>query len=295
MGTAVTRWIAALAIATLMMGALLATAARAAPALWAVRDADSTIYIFGTMHVLKPGAAWRTDRFDRAFAESREVVLEVAGLDDPLAMMPMVRSHGLDPAGSLSAKLEPADRERLALAIATSGLPAATVERMRPWLAAAALAGAPIRRAGYDPRSGVEMLLTAEAIAAGKALVGLETPEQQMRFMADRPEAEQLDALRRTLIQLDDAQAKLDALNAAWLAGDQARLGAGVLAARGGRGAAFDEVIRTNRNRAWADAIKDKLAGAGVTLVAVGAGHLIGPDSLLDELAVRGVPVERLQ
>jgi uncharacterized protein YbaP (TraB family) len=223
------------------------------------------------------------------------LVLEVADDDKAAAMAPIVRAHGLDPAGGLSSKLEPRDRERLAAAIAASGIPAASIERMRPWLAAAALAAAPILKAGFDPRTGVEMELTTEARAGAKPIVGLETVEQQLRFVAERPEAEQIAALRRMLAQLDDTKAKLEALREAWLSGDQARLGALIVDARQGRDAGFDEVIRTGRNRAWASAIEAKLAGAGTSFVAVGAGHMIGPESLLDELVARGVRVERLQ
>ena len=58
---------------------------------------------------------------------------------------------------------------------------------MRPWLAGLTLAVAPLLKAGMDPARGVDKLLKAQMLAAGKPVDGLETAEQQIRFLADLP------------------------------------------------------------------------------------------------------------
>lgn len=273
----------------------LATPAAAAPALWVIKDADSTIYLFGTVHLLKPGIDWRTPKLDSALAESPELTLEVMGMDDPAAILPLIRAHGLDPTSRLSDKLAPADRPRLAAAAQLMGMPPQALEPMKPWLAALTLTVAPIQKAGYDPKSGVELILLGEAKAAGRKVDSLETAEQQIRFFADFPEATQLDFLEATLDDVDEAAAQLDAMVAAWQAGDVAAFETLMLAEmRTGYPGLYD-VLLASRNRAWAEAIKTKLAGSGVSFIAVGAGHLAGPDSVQAELAKRGIAVERLQ
>lgn len=272
-----------------------ATPAAAAPALWVVKDADSTIYLFGTVHLLKPGLDWRSPRLDSALAESPELILEVTGMDDPAAILPLIRAHGLDPASRLSDKLDPEDRPRLVAAAQLVGLPPQALEPMKPWLAALTLTVAPIQKAGYDPKSGVELILLSEAKAAGRRVGSLETAEQQIRFFADFPEAMQVDFLEATLDDVDEAAAQLDAMVAAWQAGDVAAFETLMLAEMRTGYPGLYEVLLAGRNRAWAEAIKAKLAGSGTSFIAVGAGHLIGPDGVQAELAKRGIAVERLQ
>lgn len=273
--------------------ALLAGPAAAEPALWAIQDEDSTIYLFGTVHFLKPETQWRSDKVAKALAESQELVLEVTGVDDPAKVQPLLAAYGLDQTKPLSAKLDPKDRPKLAAAAKVVGLPPPALEPMKPWLAAMTLMVAPVVKAGYDPQSGVEMVLTAEARAAGKPLDSLETVEQQLRFFADMPEATQIDLLEATLDDLDQAEAQLDAMVKAWAAGDVEGLEKAFVEETRRDYPALYEVAVVNRNRAWADELKARLAGKGVSFVAVGAGHLVGPDSVQAELAKRGVRAER--
>jgi hypothetical protein len=50
----------------------------------------------------------------------------------------------------------------------------------------------------------------------------------------------------------------------------------------------------TERNERWADWIRGRMQAPGTVFVAVGAGHLAGPDSLLVRLAERGIPSQRV-
>ncbi|HBV13345.1 MAG TPA: hypothetical protein DEB60_09515, partial [Brevundimonas sp.] len=69
----------------------------AGPALWVVRDADSTVYLFGTVHVLRPGTAWGSDKVDAAFASASDIWVEIADQDDQTVVMPVIQQHGVDP------------------------------------------------------------------------------------------------------------------------------------------------------------------------------------------------------
>ncbi len=282
---------ARLLLALLTLG--FAAPAGAEPALWVIKDADTTLYVFGSLHALKPGVEWRSAKFDQAFAASSEVVFEAVVPDDPKALAPLIQTLGLDPAGGLSAKLTPDARARLAEAAKTYGLPPAGLERMRPWLAATTLGSVPLLRAGWDPRLGPDLLLQAEAKTKGKTVLGLETVEQQARFLADLPEPRQVEALTATLEGLAGFVPRVEEVQVAWLAGDQGRLAALGAPSRAARDAAFDATIRTNRNRAWAVWIKARLDRPGTAMIVVGAGHLFGQDSLGDLLAQHGIAVQR--
>ena len=152
---------------------VLAFPALAEPALWAATQGGATVYLFGTVHALKPETQWETPKIAKAFAESRELWLE-ADDADPKTMQPIVAELGLDRAHPLSSKVAPADLPRLDAAAKSAGLPGeAALEPMQPWLAALTLAALPIVQAGYDPAKGVDNVLKAKAAAAGKPVHGL--------------------------------------------------------------------------------------------------------------------------
>lgn len=282
-----------LALAATALALAAAGPAAAEPALWALRDADSTIYLFGTVHVLKPGTEWRSPKVAAALGRSDELVLEVLGADDPKAVQPLIARYGVDPAGSLSAKLSDADRPRLAAAAKAMGLPDGAMEPMRPWLAALTLAVLPIVQAGYDAKSGVETVLTAEAKAAGKTLGALETLDQQLRFFADMPPEVEVALLSATLDDVADGPAQLDRMVAAWAAGDMAGLEREFVEETRRDYPQLYRVVVVQRNEDWAGQLARKLEGSGVSFVAVGAGHLVGPDSVQAQLEKRGLRVER--
>lgn len=265
--------------------------ASAEPALWAIRDKDSTIYVFGTMHVAKPG--WRSSKIDEAFAKSGELIVEAVPPDSPAESQALLQRLGLQTDGGLSTRLTEEDRGRLAARAQSLGVSPTALERMRPWLAAVSLGGAAAVRAGWNPANGDDAWFLSAARAAGKRVSALETTEQQLRMLADTPEDVQLAALSRTLEQLDQATDQVSATYAAWLSGDIERLQAEAAKTRVGRDAVVDERVRTARNRAWADELARKLERDGVTFVAVGAGHLVGSDGVLELLSRRDIHIER--
>jgi uncharacterized protein YbaP (TraB family) len=285
------RGLAALAI--LAASAVAAFPAAADPALWVVRDEDSTIYLLGTVHVLRPDTVWRTPAIDKALAEADELWIEVEA-DDPAAMQPLVARYGLDPANPLSSKLTPEQKARLDAAAAGMGASGAALEPLRPWLAGLTLSVGPLVKAGYDPASGVETKLKAAARAAGKPIRTLETLEQQIGFFADLPPAVELAFLLSALDEIDTGPATLDALVAAWSAGDQEALNALMVSEMAADYPELYQALLVDRNKDWAGQIQTLLAGKGVTVIAVGAAHLVGDDSVQVQLLARDIAVERL-
>jgi uncharacterized protein YbaP (TraB family) len=278
--------------AVLALVALLATGAGpvlAEPSLWAIKDQDSTIYLFGTVHVLKPQTQWRSAKVARAFDAAGDVVMEIEQPDSPAAMQPLMLRYGLDRTKPLSARLSPDSYRRLQAAAQGMGIPPQALDAMRPWLAALTVSLTPLMRAGYDPDSGVEKLLTAQAKAAGKPISAFETAEQQIRFFADMSPEQERELLDSTLADIDEGPAKIDALVDAWAAGDQGALKRQMVDEMRGDYPDLYRLLLVDRNRDWAGQLKAKLAGSGVSFVAVGAGHLTGPDSLQAQLAKLGI------
>lgn len=264
------------------------------PALWVIKDADSTIYLFGTVHVLRPTTAWGSPTVDAAFDSADTIWFEITNPDDQAAALPLIQRYGLSPDRPLSSLLTPAELAKLDEAAGSIGGSAAAFDPMRPWLVALSLSISPLLKAGYDPNSGVELVLRARAEAAGKPVKGLETLEEQIGILAGFPEETQLAFLRQTLEGYDEATTQLDGLVAAWALGDVAgieRLGVDEMAAE----PAIYDAMLTRRNANWAGQIETMLQGSGTAFIAVGSAHLAGDDSVQVFLGRRGVTVERVQ
>lgn len=272
-----------------------AGSALAEPALWAIKDNDSTIYLFGTVHVLKPDTRWRSATIDQALTSSGDLTLEIIGADDPAVMQPLILKYGLDPSNPLSSKISPEQFKHATEVAQGGGVPPQSLNMMRPWLAAVSLSMIPVIKAGYDPQSGVEIVLAKEIKAAGKTENAFETPEQQIRFFADLPDKTEVDFLSATLDDVDEGLGKIDKMVAAWAAGDLASLEAEFVSEMKSDYPELYELLIVKRNQDWAQQLKTKLAGSGVSFVAVGSGHLVGPDSVQAQLAKLSVKAERVE
>ena len=267
----------------------------AAPALWVVRDADSTIYLFGTVHVLKPGTDWASARVDQAFDSAQDVWFEIDNPDDTAAVMPLIQQHGLSMDRPLSSLLTADEIARLDVAARAIGASAAQMDPLRPWFAGLTLSMAPLTKAGYDPTSGVELTLLARAKTAGKSIHAFESLEQQVRMLAEMPEDMQLGFLRSTLHDYDRAAEMLDGMVAAWRTGDTETLDAVMVEEMARDYPALYRIMLTDRNADWANQIEARLKGSGVTFVAVGAGHLVGDTSVQTFLARKGITAARVE
>ncbi len=271
------------------------TPALADPALWAAKSSTATIYLFGTVHVLPDGTQWRYPALDKALAASGKLYVEEDD-DDPVTMQLLVLQYGMDLQHPLSGKLDTADRARLDDTAKAAGVTggSATLDAMRPWLAALTIAVAPIVKAGYDPKSGADKQLEREFRTSGRPIGAFETAEQQIKFLADLSPALQLDLLRNALDEYAEGPAQIGKLIGYWQSGNVAAIAVDVSGTVRRHYPELYEVLLVDRNRAWARRIETLLEDRGTILVAVGAGHLAGPDSVLVQLRELGVETERV-
>jgi len=291
----VRRFAFALVAPAVMALAMGASPALAEPSLWVIKDKDSTIYLFGTVHVLRPETQWRTPKIAKAFEAADDVVMEIEQPEKPADTQALMLKYGIDRTTPLSTKLKPETYAKLQAAGQGMGFPPQALDVMRPWLAALTVSLTPLIKAGYDPESGVEKLLSAQAKAAGKPISAFETMEQQVKFFADMTPAQETQLLESTLDEVDDGPAKIDALVNAWASGDQAELKRQMVDEMQGDYPELYKLLLVDRNKDWAQQLKTKLAGSGVSFVAVGAGHLTGPDSVQAQLQKLGIKTEMVK
>jgi len=264
------------------------------PALWVVQDDDTAIYLFGTVHVLKPGLSWFDEAVWAAFSQSDEIMLEMIEPDQS-TMAAMIMKLAVNPDGpSLTEKLPAGKRAAYAKALADLGMPAAALDRFDPWFAGVTLSVAGLPKLGYNPESGAERTISAAAKTAGKKLGGLETPEQQLGYFDSLPEPLQLRFLVSTLDDLPEMASELDKMVGSWAAGDPDALAA-TLNESMRETPEIGKLLLSDRNARWAEWIEQRMKTPGNVFIAVGAGHLAGRDSVQAWLAKRHLTAKRIR
>jgi len=268
----------------------------ATPAMWRVKGAHGTIYLFGSVHVMKPNVDWEIDKVKLALTSSDLLYLEIANIDDLASAQPVIMQAGIDAEHPLSTKISKDDVALLDAAAKTMGLPGEqSFEAMRPWLVSATLSMLPMVKAGYAPTSGIDMKLLAEAKVEQKPVKGFETMAEQMHMLSDEPEAEQVKMLHKDLVEMDKSAADTNALVEAWEKGDVEKIGKIDNDELATKYPAEYQRIVVDRNTKWTVVLDGLLKDpqTGTVFVAVGAAHLAGPDSVLKMLEKDGWKVER--
>jgi uncharacterized protein len=263
------------------------------PALWVIKDKDTTIYLFGTVHVLRPEVRWFDGGVKAAYDASSEVRLEMVA-PDPSAMQELVVKLALDPAGKpLSEKLGPDMASLWRKTAGEMGLPVAGFEALKPWFAATVLSVVAIQKAGLNPESGAEKILTTAAKTDGKTLSGFETAEEQLGFFNMLSEPVQIAFLKSTLTELPKAVPMLDAMIGSWGKGEPEALAAQINASLV-ETPEVGRVLLTERNKRWASWIARRMEQPGTLFIAVGAGHLAGKDSVQAYLKALKLKAKRI-
>ncbi|MDB5540348.1 MAG: hypothetical protein JWQ89_2075 [Devosia sp.] len=279
-------------IFSMLAAVALSGPALADPALWKVSDADSAVYLFGSVHMFTRDVDWRTPEFDAILKAAEHVYFEVVMDIEAYSTITQISiTKGMLRDGkTLADLLTPDEHRRLSGVAAQSGLDVATLERMQPWFATMALMGG---GSGIRTRAGVEMLLDAEIAPERKR--SLETAAEQMGFLADAPIEEQIDALMSTVEGIESgATEALEPLMAAWERGDTSALLRAMTEQMTPRDRASYDTLVTKRNERWLTPIEQMLADNDDSLIIVGAGHLVGSGGVPALLEQRSYTVERV-
>lgn len=262
------------------------------PALWVVKDEDTTIYLFGTVHILKPGLGWFDDGVKTAFEASDRLVLEM--VEPPAAeTQALFMKMAMDQSGkTLRSKMTDADRAIYQDALKKIGLPVEGLDPFDPWAAAVTMSVLAMQKQGFDINSGAEKQLSAAAKASNKPIGGVETMEFQLGVFDSMPESEQIRFLVETAKMSDDSGKMMDRMVELWGTPDPE--GLGQLMNEGLTSRALYDALLTRRNANWAKWISAEMEKPGTTFMAVGAGHLAGATSVQALLPAYGLSASRV-
>ena len=262
--------------------------------LWAVESEHGTLFLLGSIHMLRSHDYPLSGAIEKAYAKSGTVVFEtdLAAMSDP-AMQASIVSLGIYPQGrSLGQAISGETYELLKKKVVSLGLPMAHFDRFRPWVCAQMLTVLEAQRLGYDLNFGVDLHFFSRALGDSKKTAFLESPDFQIGLMADMDPADQESFLRQTLKDLEVINEMLDVMTSAWKTGDEDRLEPVLNESFRGYPRIHDRLI-FQRNRQWVPRIEELMRRGGNVLVIVGVGHLIGPKGVPSLLKEKGYRVEQ--
>jgi uncharacterized protein YbaP (TraB family) len=266
----------------------------ARPALWQVSDPDTTIYLFGTIHLLPNELKWRTAKLDQAMTNSQELVVEtIIDEKNPTRLMSAMASLGLSKGlPPILERVPPAQRPALQAAIKKSGVPEKAYNGMKTWMAAFLLLSNQFKELGLS--GGVEGVLRSDFLSRNKPIGELETNFEQLSFFDRLPESAQLNLLDGALEESGSMKREFGGMLDSWSRGDVKGIARTFDKDLAASPELRDNLIR-QRNANWSRWIERRMTQPGAVLIAVGAGHLAGPFSVLEMLKKDGYKVRRVE
>lgn len=258
--------------------------------LWEVRHEGSTVYLMGSVHLLRPEVYPLDDALYQAFDEAGIVAFEIDFAEMMTGAVAMAQRGMLPEGESLETRLPAEVYADLMSRSAELGLPEPIVARMKPWMASLTLSSMVIQAGGYEVAAGIDHHFYERAHVAGKSVIAFETLEEQLEVFDGLDEAMQVDMLRSTLDDLDETVEMLDRATVYWQSGRVDALAEMFVDAMGDQSELLDRLLY-ERNRNWIPQIEALLEGSNTAIVIVGIGHLAGENSVVDMLRARGYEV----
>lgn len=265
-----------------------------APALWSVSDDDSTVYLFGSVHVLPAGGFGIEGRLAEAWRDVRAVCLEVDSTAiSPEEITSVTLARAIDADGRSLFDLLGADAAAINDRATRAGVDLAPFAPFEPWFAGIAITLGALQQHGFHPEHGVEEIIRRQALADGKTACGLETVDEQLGILDGFSAELQRELLRQSIDEAAGLEDEMTRLVAGWRAGDEQALER-LLDEDIAEYPELAEQLVYERNSRWSDKVAAMLDGGDDWLIVVGAIHLVGDRGLPRLLERRGYQVRRL-
>jgi len=266
------------------------------PPIWKVSDGDSSVYLAGSVHLLREKDMPIPPIFGATYEEADEIVFEIdmAEMMNPAMAMKMMALGALPAGESLTDHFGEETMGKLRNYLSERKMPTGLFDRFTPGMVYLTLSSIEATRNGARPDLGMETQFFLKSQEDGKPSRGLETPEYQMSRFNELEEGEIEKLINESLDNLDDTAAQLDAIITAWKTGDSNMISE-LLLEQMASDSTVRDVLLTQRNKNWVPLIEESLAGENTVLFLVGAAHLVGDDSVIDLLEKKGHVVAQLE
>lgn len=262
---------------------------------WSISAGDNTIYLGGTVHLLRPGDYPLPKVFDQAYQESSQLYFEtdLSAMGDLTVQMQMMQQLTYSDDRTLKTVLNEEAYTALNEHIADIGLPLMMLEKFKPGLLVTTLQVLEFQNMGFTPQ-GVDAYFNTRATKDGKFIGQLETVQEQIGFLAAMGEGNESEFVLLSLRDLKEMGELMEAMIAAWRTGNNAKLFEMFVEDMRSEAPELYDSLLLQRNLKWIPQIEQMLRDADTEFVLVGAAHIVGENGLLDLLADKGYAIRQL-
>lgn len=271
-----------------------ALAEEATPALWKVENGQSTLYLLGTFHLMKPGVHWYGGAIASGFESADTLVLELNQQEmNPATIQAIIAEQGVyPPPDNLGNHLDAETYAKLIEIGGRIGLNGQMLNPFKPWYASLVVSVSYFQSLGYLPQYGADATLMVKATETGTPIIGLETADEQILALSSYSDEVQVAFLADTIRQLDEVEGLIDDMTTAWKTGDTDALDTLLVKSMQAVPEVYEKLI-VERNNKWMPKLEAMLDEPGTVFVAVGAGHLVGADGVVTMLEEKGYSITR--
>ena len=262
---------------------------------WRVTDGESTVYLGGTVHLLRPEDYPLPEEFDQAYEGSSELFFEtdISSMNDLSVQAQMLQQLTYSDGRTLKDVLDTEAYAALETYTAGVGMPLMMLEQFKPGMIVSTLQVLEFQRMGFTPQ-GVDAFFNAQALTDGKSVGALETLDEQIGFLAAMGEGVESEFIMMSLEDLDNTAKLMDEMIEAWRVGDSQALQTLFVDDMLERAPAVYDSLLRQRNLRWVPQIEAMFNDPDTEFVLVGAAHLVGADGLVELLRARGYDISKL-
>ncbi len=262
---------------------------------WSVTSGNNTVYLGGTMHLLRPSDYPLPEEYEQAYQASSEIYFEtdISAMNDLSVQAQMLQQLTYSDGRTLESVLNEEACSALSEHVASIGMPMEMLQTFKPGLLVSTLQIFEFQRLGFTPQ-GVDTYFNTRAISDAKTLGQLETVQEQIGFLAAMGEGNESEFILLSLSDLDETEEVMEAMIQAWRSGDNAKLSEMFVIDMKAEAPELYDALLVQRNLNWLPLIDQMLTDEDTEFVLVGAAHLVGEDGLLNLLSARGYQIKQL-
>lgn len=288
-------WLLAVFASVPVMGQDVRAAGVSRHTFWQVEGKSNTVYLLGSIHLLKSSDYPLAEPIEAAFSNSSVAVFEtdIEQMEAPESQMKLMNKAQLPEGETLKNQLSPELYTRFNKHLEESGLPAGTFDQFKPSVAAVSVEVLELLKLGADPQYGVDQYFFTRARKAGKDVVPLETVDFQIGLITEFTKEESELLMKSTLEEMDNTKKLYGEMVTAWRTGDGDELAKLLNDSMADAPVIYKRLV-TDRNRRWVPKIEDLLRGGRKAVVIVGAGHLVGTGGVVELLRKDGWKVTQM-
>lgn len=269
-------------------------AARAESSVWKVENGGSVMYLGGTIHLLRSSDFPLPAEFDKAYEASEVLVFEteIGKLRDPSTQMMLIAKSMYSDGSTLEKHLSPEVYSMLAAYCATNKIPMQAIQFFKPSFVAVTLAAMELLRLGVS-EEGVDLYFHRLATKDNKTIDMLESIDEQIDYLTSMGKGNEDALIAHTIESTASLEASFEQMVSAWKRGDDRTLDALLVSEFKAKTPQIYQEVFVDRNRNWLPRIDAYGKTPATEFILVGAGHLVGPDGIIEALKVKGYRVTR--